>query len=286
LKFFSKNSSLNPKFGNLLENLLTLNVSEYIKVCLSREEYSFTWDELMGAINKPASAIKKEVTYLTSKKELIALRQNFYLIIPPRYATQGKLPIELYIHKLFKYLDREYYLGGFSAARFHGASHQQIQKEYVFTTKPALLSISKEGMDIRFFTLSNWPKSNIVRKKSDAGYFNVSDPILTIVDLIHHQTKFGGLNRMLANFEELLEEVKLPHLLELLTWYSNKSVLQRLGFLIEYLQPENELLNPIMAHLERNRFYPVLLNTFDKSKPGAVDNGWKVAINLELESDL
>lgn len=263
-----------------------MNVSEYIKICLSREEYSFTWDELICAIDKPASAIKKEVAYLTSKKELIALRQNFYLIIPPRYTPQGKLPIELYIHKLFKYLSREYYLGGFSAAKFHGASHQQIQKEYIFTTKPALLFISKEGMDISFFTLSNWPKSNIVRKKSDAGYFNVSDPILTIVDLIHHQTKFGGLNRMLANFEELLEEVKLPHLLELLTWYSNKSALQRLGFLIEYLQPESKLLNPIMAHLERNRFYPVLLNTFDKRKPGAVDNGWKVAINLELESDL
>ncbi|MDT7828225.1 type IV toxin-antitoxin system AbiEi family antitoxin [Pricia sp. S334] len=263
-----------------------MDVSEYIKVCLSREEYSFTWDELRGAIGKPTTAIKKEVTYLTSKKELIALRQNFYLIIPPRYATQGKLPIELYIHKLFKYLNREYYLGGFSAAKFHGASHQQIQKEYVFTTKPALLSISKGGMDIQFFTLSNWPKSNIIRKKSDAGYFNVSDPILTIADLIYHQTKLGGLNRMLANIEELLEEVQLSDLQELLKWYPNKSVLQRLGFLIEYLQPESELLNPIMTYLVNNRYYPVLLNTFDKGRPGAVDNGWKVAINLELESDI
>jgi len=226
------------------------------------------------------------VGYLTAKKEVIALRQNFYLIIPPRYATQGKLPIELYIHKLFKYLDREYYLGGFSAAKFHGASHQQVQKEYVFTTKPALLSISKGDIDIKFFTLSNWPQSNITQKKSDAGYFTISDPILTIVDLIYHQTKFGGLNRMLANIEELLEEVKLPQIQELLTWYSNKSVLQRLGFLIEYLQPESELLNPLKTHLERNRYYPVLLNTFDKGKPGAVDNAWKVDVNLELESDI
>ena len=263
-----------------------MDLSEYIKACQSREEYSFTWDELLVAIDKPDTAIKKKVTYLIGKKEVIALRQNFYLIIPPRYAAQGKLPIQLYIHKLFKYLDRGYYLGGFSAAKFHGASHQQIQKEYVFTTKPALLSISKGDIDIKFFTLSNWPQTNIIQKKSDAGCFNVSDPILTIVDLIYHQKKFGGLNRILANIEELLEEVQLSDLQELLKWYSNKSVLQRLGFLIEYLQPESELLNPLKTHLERNPFYPVLLNTFDKNRPGAVDNAWKVDVNLELESDI
>lgn len=217
---------------------------------------------------------------------MLALRQNFYLIIPPRYSALGKLPIELYIHNLFKYLDRDYYLSGFSAARLHGASHQQIQKEYVATTKPALLSISKGSIDIKFFTLSNWPKTNVVQKKSDAGYFNVSDPILTIADLIHHQTKLGGINRILANIEELLEEVDLSELTLLLQWYPQKSVLQRLGFLIEYIEPESNLLNPIYEYLEMRRFYPILLNTGDKNKPGSVDNRWKVDVNLKLESDL
>lgn len=241
---------------------------------------------MINNIDKPASAIKKELTYLTSKKEVLALRQNFYLIIPPRYSTLGKLPIELYIEKLFKYLDRNYYLGGFSAAKLHGASHQQIQKEYVATTKPALLSISKGSIHIKFFTLSNWPKGNIIQKKSDAGYFNVSDPILTIADLIHHQTKLGGINRILSNVEELLEEVNLSDLTLLLQWYPHKSVLQRLGFLIEYIEPENEFLDLIYEHLEERRFYPVLLNIGDKNKPGSVDNRWKVDVNLKLESDL
>ena len=187
---------------------------------------------------------------------------------------------------MFKYLDRDYYLSGFSAARLHGASHQQIQKEYVATTKPALLPISKGNIDIKFFTLSNWPKTNIIQKKSDAGYFNVSDPILTIADLIHHQTKLGGINRMLANIEELLEEVNLSDLTLLLQWYPHKSVLQRMGFLIEYIEPESNLLNPIYEYLEKQRFYPVLLNTGEKNKPGSVDNRWKVDINLKLESDL
>lgn len=263
-----------------------MDLSEFIKVCQSKEVYSFTWDELLGSIDKPASALKKELTYLTAKKEIIALRQNFYLIIPPRYATQGKLPIQLYIHKLFEYLNREYYLGGFSAAKFHGAAHQQIQKEYVITEKPALLPISKEGTVIKFFSLSNWPKSNILKKKSDAGYFNVSDPILTITDLIYHQTKFGGLNRILANIEELLEEVNLADLESLLKWYPHTSVIQRLGYLIEFMEPESNLLKTIYDFLNRGRFYPVLLDINDKNKPGSVDNRWKVDVNIKLESDI
>lgn len=263
-----------------------MDLSKYIKDCLAKEIYSFSWDEIIAISDKPTSALKKELSYLISKKEVLALRQNFYLIIPPRYAAQGKLPVQLYVHKLFDYLERDYYISGYSAAKFHGASHQQIQREYITTTKPALLSITKGTVAIKFFTISNWPKGNIEMKKSDAGYFNISDPILTIVDLIYHQTKLGGLNRTLANIEELLEEVQKASLVTLLSWYPHKSVLQRLGYVMEYLKMDNDLTNTIYEHLENERFYPVLLNTAGNNKPGSVDNRWKVDVNLKLESDI
>lgn len=216
----------------------------------------------------------------------MALRQNFYLIIPPRYTAQGKLPIQLYVDKLFSFLDREYYVGGYSAAKFHGASHQQIQKEYITTTKSPLLPISKGNIAIKFFTLSTWPEANIIKKKSDAGYFNISDPILTIVDLIYHQTKLGGLNRMLANIEELLEEVSPSDLKTLLTWYPHKSVLQRLGYLLERLEAESSLLAILSEYFKSVKHYPVLLSPKTKQKAGAVANQWKVDVNITIDSDI
>lgn len=248
--------------------------------------YSFTWDELVQHIDKPVSALKKELGYLVSKKEVYALRQNFYLIIPARYAVQGKLPISLYIDKLFHYLERPYYLAGFSAAKYLGASHQQIHKEYVVTTKPALLPISKGEMAIRFFTISNWPQANIIQKKSDAGYFNISDPMLTMADLIYHQRKLGGINRLMANLEELLEEATIAQLESLLKWYPHRSVLQRMGYIIEEIHPESELLEPLFQKINSERFYPVILSTTGSQKPGAVDNPWKVDVNIKIESDL
>jgi predicted transcriptional regulator of viral defense system len=208
------------------------------------------------------------------------------LIIPPRYSKQGQVPIQLYIEKIFKYLNRNYYLGFYSAAKFHGASHQQTQRDYLMTEKPKLNDIKKNTFDIRFFTTSKWPTKNLLERKSDAGIFKISSPALTAVDLIHHQTKLGGLNRMLAILEELAEEINQNDIAELLTWYPNKSTLQRFGFLLEEVGADQNFTNQIKKHLKKSKFFPVLLSPKTGQKPGAIDNFWKVAINIKLESDL
>jgi predicted transcriptional regulator of viral defense system len=183
-------------------------------------------------------------------------------------------------------LDKKYYIGLFSAAKFHGASHQQAQRDYLMTEKPKLNDISKNTIDIRFFTTTNWSDKNIQQKKSDAGIFKISSPALTIVDLIHYQTKLGGINRMLATIEELTEELTESDLSELLSWYPNKSTLQRFGFLLEELGMEAEFQEMIYSELKVKNFFPILLTPNSKEKPGAVDNKWKVDVNVKIESDL
>jgi predicted transcriptional regulator of viral defense system len=196
------------------------------------------------------------------------------------------LPLELYVDKLFKFIDRPYYVGLYSAAKFHGASHQQIQREYIVTIKPTLLDITKKENDIHFFTTSKWPSKNIIEKKSDAGIFKISSPALTAVDLIHHHNKLGGINRMLAILEELSEEITKKDIEELLSWYPHKSTLQRFGFLLEELEVEEFLLELIIQHLKKSKYFPVLLSPKTKQKAGAVNNDWKVDVNIKLESDL
>lgn len=261
-------------------------LSDFIKERLSLEEYSFSKDELHAKSQKDKSALTSDLSYLAKKGEIIPLRKGFYLIIPPRYSKLKKLPIELYIEKLFKFINRPYYIALYSAAKFQGASHQQIQKDYIVTVRPTLLDIKKLNTDIRFFTTSNWPKKNIVDKKSDAGYFKISDAILTTVDLIYHQTKLGGINRMLAIIEELTEEIKLGDLKDLLSWYPHRSTLQRLGFLLEELQADSQIIELLKEHLKKKTYFPVLLSPKSNEKPGAVDNFWKVDVNIKLENDL
>ena len=263
-----------------------MNAKEYIKYLLSIENYSFSLEEITQHTDGVGTSLKFELARLVDKKEIVNLRKGFYLIIPPRYSKQGQLPTQLYIEKLFKHLNRNYYLGFYSAAKFHGASHQQVQKDYIITERPKYNDISKNPIDIRFFTTSNWTSKNIQLKKSDAGVYKVSSPALTIVDLIHHQTKLGGINRILAVIEELSEELNESDLVELLKWYPHKSTLQRFGFLLEELEINRELEELIFTQLKANNFFPVLISPKSNTKPGAVNNRWKVVVNVKLDSDL
>ena len=263
-----------------------MSVRNYIKELLSYEEYSFLLEELFVNIDKSEMSLKRELERLVGKEEIVNLRRGFYLILPPRYAKLGHLPIQLYIEKLFKYLKYKYYLGFYSAAKIHGASHQQIQSEYIITSSPALLNIKKGRYDIRFFNSSNCSNVNVLTKKSDAGYYNVSSPALTAIDLIHYQKKIGGLNRILSTLEELIEEIKAEDIEKLLTWYPNKSSLQRFGFFLEMYQADKKILDLIYEHINNSKFFPVLLNSDTKQKAGKVNNKWKIDVNIKLESDL
>ncbi|MEZ4721787.1 MAG: type IV toxin-antitoxin system AbiEi family antitoxin [Flavobacteriales bacterium] len=262
-----------------------MRATEYIKHLLSLESYSFSLEEINRHTQSENTALKLELARLVKKKEIVSLRKGFYLILPPRYSQQGSLPIQLYIDKLFNSLNRNYYVGFYSAARFHGAAHQQTQREYVMIETPKLRDIKKGVIDIRFVTTSEWPAGNIVEKKSDAGTFSVSGPLLTITDLIHHQNKLGGINRMLATIEELSEEITETELINLLKWYPHKSTLQRLGFILEEVRPELKL-SPLSDHLNTNPFFPVLLSAKGNQKPGSTGNKWKVDVNIKLENDL
>lgn len=274
------------KLDTFIEYLLNMNAKEYIKYLLSIENYSFSLDEIAKETLGSSTSLKFELLRLSEKGEIVNLRKGFYLIITPRYSSARKLPIQLYCEKLFKYLNRNYYVGLFSAAKFHGASHQQVQRDYLITEKPKFNDISKNTIDIRFFTTTNWSEKNIQQNKSDAGIYKISSPALTIVDLIHHQTKIGGINRLLATIEELTEELTESDLSELLRWYPNKSTLQRFGFLLEELGVEEKFQEMIYSELKAKNYFPVLLTPKSKEKPGAVDNKWKVDVNVKLESDL
>ncbi|HCK23072.1 MAG TPA: hypothetical protein DHW15_13225 [Bacteroidetes bacterium] len=263
-----------------------MTVKDYIRQLQAVEEYAFSIEEAIAHASKDATAVKREIARLVDKKEIVNLRKGFYLILPPRYSRAEKLPIQLYAHKLFHYLQRNYYIGLFSAAATYGASHQQLQRDYFITEAPKLNAIQKQPFDIHFFTTSCWPSNNIPNLQSDAGIYAISSPTLTFIDLIHHHPKIGGLNRMLASLEELIEAMTEQDLSALCTWYPHKSTLQRAGFLLEEFGMAHTFADIIYDKLQHSLYYPVLLSPRLHQKPGSAPNRWKIDVNLRLENDL
>ena len=263
-----------------------MSVSDYIKQLQSYEVYAFSIHEMLRNSNAPEATLRKELARLMQKREVFNLRQGFYLINPPRYQNLGKLPIQLYIDKLFSFLDKTYYVGLYSAAAYHGAGHQIIQQEYIVTVPPALRDIDKGKTKLRFFLTKHWPEQNLFDAKSDAGYYKVSSPTLTAADLIYHHQKIGGINRMLSNLEELAEVIEMTDVENLLQWYPYKSTVQRLGYLLEQFQVDESITNLMYDHLCKDNFYSILLSPKKGQKAGKTKNRWKVDVNITLENDL
>lgn len=262
------------------------SVADFVVKCLSYEQYAFSWNDLKGEVPKTDVALRHEILRLSRKKEIITLRQGFYLILPPRYKQYGRLPLELYVDKLFSYIEKPYYIAFFSAAAMHGASHQQVQQSYLMTKIPNMRDIKKGNNYLSVSATSNWPEKNILKRKSDAGLFNISSPALTAIDLIHYQSKMGGLNRISTILEELVESITPEDISYLLLWYPHISSIQRLGFLFQELQTDQTLLDPLQKYLSDKKFFPVLLSPDKNEKPGKSNNPWKVDMKIELDSDL
>lgn len=260
-------------------------VQEFIENALSKIKYSFTWEELTEFSPKSSNGLRNELDRLIRKKKIISLKRGFYLIISPQFQAFNKIPISLYLDDLFKIVDKPYYLAFYSASLYHGASHQVVQTDYVMTMPPNLRSINKGLTYIDFCSTTHWPKKNVIQKKSETGYFNISSPALTAIDLVHYQSKMGGLNRVFTVIEELSEEIKMKDINDLLSWYPHKSSIQRLGYLFHELQAD-DLAESIKTYLSKRTIYPVTLSSEKTKNMGELNQLFKVYINLKPESDL
>lgn len=261
-------------------------LEDFIDGLRSNGRYAFSLPEVRGRFEQSDEAIKKALQRLKKKKEIALIRNEFYVVVTPEYRSRGILPPSLFVADLMKFLGRDYYVGLLNAATFYGAAHQQPQSFSVITMKPSLRNINNDNLKVNFYIKKEWDKGDIVQKKVDTGYINVSSPELTALDLVYYFDQAGGLNRVATVLEELCESIDPNKMLDLAKRYSPITAVQRLGFLLEEILNMPDLSEPIKDYLKTVNYFPVLLRP-QKEKPEMITgNDWKVVQNIEIETDL
>jgi predicted transcriptional regulator of viral defense system len=261
---------------------LTYNyIDAYLTKIQAKGRYSVTLDELKIKFNTSEKAILQNIYRLKSKNQLAQVRREFYVIIPPQYSVLVMVPPALFIDDMMEFLDREYYVGLFSAAALHGAGHQQPMEFQVMIKTPPLRSIKNKKLNISFFTRAKWEKDQIVEKKTETGYINVSSPELTAFDLVSYSKKIGGLNRIVPILEDLTECMKTLQLRRVAA--SQKiTAIQRLGYLLDKMG-NKPLANTLYKIIEKEPRKKIPLSQPHKSLTGIVNEKWKVLVNTELD---
>ncbi len=270
----------NMSNGNTYEYL-----NRYLDHLRSKGRYTFTGDDVISQFHLSDEAYQKVIQRLSDKDRISRLRQNFYLIIPPEYASRQTLPLGYFIDELMKFLGRDYYVGLLSAAMYHGAAHQQPQTQFIVSEPPYLRPIKNKQQSILFCLKKSWNSEYIHQQKTDAGYINISSPALTALDLIFYSDRIGGINRAITVLAELVTEIKPNMLTETAKNFSQTTTLQRLGYLLEEVLQEIELADAVYGALSDRKFYPALLNPKTDSENQKAPSRWKIIPNMKVEID-
>ena len=218
---------------------------------------------------------------------IVSLYKGYYLLVPPQYAFKGILPPTLYLDAFMKYLQRPYYVALLNAAAFHGASHQQPQEYFVMTNFPVLRPTQKKGLKINYISIREIPESLIEKRKTEAGYLNISNAALTACDLVQFEKRVGGLNRASTVLNELGEVIKSTDFTPAVLQHVQVTALQRLGYLLENACFHTELADALFEAMKREKLnlFRIPLKSARETKGFSSDNRWKVIVNTEIDID-
>ena len=186
-----------------------------------------------------------------------------------------------------KYLKRHYYIALLNAAAYHGASHQQPQEYFVMTEFPVLRPTHKKRQKVNYISIRKIPDALIEKRKTEAGYLNISNAALTACDLVQFEKRVGGLNRAATVLNELTEAIKGSDFSQLLLQHVHVTTLQRLGYLMETICLNQKLADNLFEAMKKEKlsFFRIPLKASKETRGHSSENRWKVIVNTEIEID-
>lgn len=261
------------------------HTSDFLRVLRSKGRYAFSIDDLKTAVPKSIKNLRKDIDRLREKGEILNIRREFYTIIPDEYRNMGAVPVEFYIDELMLYLNKQYYVGLFSAAMFLGAAHQQPQEFFVISPFPKPRMVQGSNLLINFITKRKFPVYGIENRKTDTGYFMISGPELTFLDLIYFEQIMGGFNRIITILQELSENISQSRMKEVLQNDFPLSTIQRAGYISEQVLTNNKLATLFENKLIKKNTQLIYLKPSGE-KNGLLNQKWKIMVNNQIEGDI
>lgn len=274
------------------------SIRDFLEGIQSEGRYTFTADDAESALAVSAEAAHVALYRQQKQRRVHRLYGGLYVIVPPEYRARGIVPPDWFVDALMRRMGLPYYTGLLSAAAVYGAAHQQPQAYFVVAPSPHR-DLRLTNLHIRFLKRSVLHKRGIVERASHTGYYRLSSPALTAVDLALYEKQSGGLDRVADVIAELAPEIDPPELAAIAAREPQFSTVQRLGWLLERVgfPDKAEALAKLVA--KRNPRYTVLRTGVERAPAHAVrevqgaytnsivrDARWRIIVNGDIEGDV
>jgi predicted transcriptional regulator of viral defense system len=267
-----------------------IHFKEYIKTVRAKGHQAFTTTQALSDLGISRNALNCGMYKLKKSGDIISPARNLYVIVPPEYQNLGGLPADELIPMLMRHWGLHYYVGLLSAALYHGASHQKPQLFQVVTGKQ-LKSLTFGKVKITFIYKHSLTHSPTQKFTVKTGYLDIATPELTVMDLLLYPQHAGGLNHIATVLSELIETVIPEKMMELITSSGEKAWIQRLGYILEHIEPmetknRDKLVALIQDYLVGQPKSLIALAPELPTKSMPRNYRWMIIENTNIESDL
>ncbi len=265
-----------------------LRVEEWVDKEIAYGRSAFSLDRVESELPQYSeTAIKRSLNRLSRKGTIISAHKGYYVIVTPQYFSRGILPPALFIDGLMRFLNRSYYVGLLNAAAFHGAAHQVPQEFFVFTGFPPMRPTVKKGVKVNYITRKEIRENLLEDRKTETGVVKISSPELTAADLVQHNKRIGGLNRVAEVLSELTEAIRIEKLDKEFIQFVPTAVIQRLGYLLETAIGAESLADGLYRAAASNvgKFFPVPLSSTKRRHGFPVETRWNVVVNETIDTE-
>lgn len=270
------------KDNYLKQNLKSLGDIEarLLSSLSARDKGVFTLADAQDATKGSYTATRKLVHDLTEKKWLIRLTKGKYLIVPFEAAETGEHTENWFVIAGNLIQSKPYYISHYSALDIHEMVTQPVMTVYI-STPVRRIPKSILGASFRFVYTKPEDLWGIEDEwVTPSQKVKTSDLERTIVDCLDRPDLCGGVSEVAKGIWTKRNEIDYSKLVRYAKQLGRKSVIKRLGFILEtYSLGNHETLSSLKKDITSS--YTLL----DPSLPasGRYKSSWRIRANAEPE---
>lgn len=257
----------------------------YVDNLQTEGQYTFSRKKVIKELALSDNAFKLAANRLVKKGRVRRIRSDFYVIVPLEYREMGCLPASWFIDSFMRFLKADYYVSILSAAALHGASHQQAMVFQVIANqilKP--IRVGRLRLDFHYKKLIDFSFSEPV--KTETGTMEVATPEMAACDIVRYIDAAGQIHNVTTVLCELEGQINMDRLMNYVNrGYIEVSVVQRLGYLLDFLQTKLSL-NKLSNWVKTKQPHYRLLVAGNPTPIIERNKRWRVLVNEQVEIDV
>ena len=247
-----------------------------------QDRHCFDYELAKKALPKSNdSALRELLSDMARRGLLMRVKRGLYYVIPYEQNAETFMPDW---HLLAEHLvqDAKYYIGYYSALQVYNLITQPSLKEQIVVSRQVRPSVIKVK-EVQFQFIYHNEKHFFGTKKIWIDNFNkvvCSDLEKTIIDCLFKPDYAGGIVEIARAIYISRDKIKFTVLLEYAIKFNSQDVIKRLGFILEILKIETN----IIEDLQKLKTSSVVIFDTELPKSGKIKTRWSIQQNIEIET--